>query len=130
MDYMNYISPEQAQKLAEIGDPQAQIDALGGYQSMANGMGMRNLRERDNGRVVGATSPLEALGGAAQQISGAAMQGMLANKYGDILKQGNKNRGMAAKDIVNALRGAQPGSMPTDANGYPTDAAGNLQFDY
>lgn len=130
MDYMNYITPEQAQKLAETGNPDDQINALGGVQGFANGMGMRNLRERDNGRVVGVTSPLEAIGGAAQQISGAAMQGMLANKYGDILKQGNKNRGLAAKDIVNALRGNQPGALPTDANGFPTDAAGNIQFDY
>lgn len=119
MNTQNYLTPEQAQQLAEMGDPQDQINALGGMQSFANNMGMRNLPQRDNGRVVGRTSPMEALGGAAQQMSGAYMNAMLANKYGDILKQGNQNRGTAAGLLVNALRNNKTnGVQPFDYAGY------------
>lgn len=120
MNYMNYMSPEDAQRLAEMGDPQDQIDAMGGMQRFVNNnMGMQQLPQYGNGRVIGANSPLEAIGGASQQIAGAYMNKKLADKYGDILKQGNMNRGNAAGMIVNALRKAKtPGVESFDYAGY------------
>lgn len=127
MEYADYLTPEQAQKLAEMGDPQDQIDALGGMQGMANRMGMKQLPQYGNGRVIGANSPLEALGGAAQQVAGAYMNAQLANKYGDILKQGNANRGNAAGLIVNALRKAKGGDTDLPYN-YDSTAPAGAKF--
>ena len=119
MNYMQYMSPEDAQRLAEMGDPQEQIEAMYGLQRQANNMGMQQLPQYGNGRVIGRNSPMEAVGGAAQQIAGAYMNKQLADKYGDILKQGNANRGNAAGMIVNALRKAQMGGAePLDYAGY------------
>lgn len=119
-NYMQYMSPEDAQKLAEMGDPQDQIEALQGMQGLANRTGgIKKLGEYGNGRVIGANSGLEALGGIAQNAMGAYMQKDLAGKYGDILKQGNANRGTASNMIVNALRKAKMGGAePLDYAGY------------
>lgn len=120
MNYMQYMSPEDAQRLAEMGDPQEQIDAMGGMQRFANNsMGMQQLPQYGNGRVIGRNSPMEAVGGMAQQMAGAYMNKELADKYGAILNQGNKNRGAASAMIVNALRKAQiGGAEPLDYAGY------------
>lgn len=119
MNYMQYMSPEDAQRLAEMGDPQEQIDALSGMQRFANNnMGMQQLPQYGNGRVIASNSPFEALGGAAQQIAGAYMNKQLADKYGSILSQGNQNRGTSAGLIVNALRKAKNQAEP----GFDSDA--------
>lgn len=120
MNYSQYMSPEDAQRLAEMGDPQDDIEALLPMQRLANQTGgIKRLGEYGNGRVIGANSPLEALGGVAQNAMGAYMQKDLAGKYGDIFKQANKNRGSAAGMLVNALRSAKdPMSMDEKMKAY------------
>lgn len=106
MNYMQYMSPEDAQKLAEMSNFDDQLDVMNSNTQ---------LPERSNGRVVGVTSPLEGLGMMANKMSSAYM-----------LNQSNKNRGAAAKRIAEALRGYQ--GFEKDPT-VPTDANGNFQFD-
>lgn len=128
MNYQDYLSPEQAQKLAEMGDPQDEVEAMYGMQRMANNMGMQRLPERSNGRVWGATSPMEAIGGMAQQLSGAYMNKTLADKYGEAFKTGNQNRGTAAKMIAEALRRAQQ-APAYEKTGMSMGSDGMISYD-
>jgi hypothetical protein len=127
MDYNKYMNVDDIsamEEMARIDDPQARIDSMQGLQGLANGMRMKSLPERGNGRLIGATSGLEALGGIAQNVTGAAMQKGLADKYGSILDQNNAARGNAASKIgskymVNALRQNQiPGVESFDYGAY------------
>lgn len=135
MQYNKYMTPDDIaamQEMASMDDPDARIDSMSGLQGMANGMRVKSLPERSNGRVWGATSPMEAIGGIAQNLASAYMQKDLADKYGGILDKANAARGATAKKIgskymVDALRNGT--EMQPGANDYPTDAAGNLVFD-
>lgn len=122
MDYNKYMNVDDLaamEEMARIDDPQARIDSLGGLQGLASGMRSKGPKERDNGRVVGAISPLETIGGIAQNAAGAFMNKSLADKYGGILDANNAARGTAAKNIVNALRRTKnPAESGFDSDAY------------
>lgn len=139
MNYNKYMSPDDIaamQEMASMDDPEARIDSMSGLQGMANGMKVNKLGEYGNGRVIGANSPWEAVGGIAKNAMGAYMQKDLADKYGGILDKANAARGNAAgkigsKYMVDALRNNKlPGieAFQQDPS-VLTDALGNLQFD-
>ena len=128
MQYNKYMNPDDIaamQEMAGLDDPEARIESMQGLQGLANRTGgIKKLGEYGNGRVIGANSGLEALGGIAQNAMGAYMQKDLANKYGGILDKANQNRANAAgkigsKYFVDALRKNQmPGVEPFDYAGY------------
>lgn len=127
MDYNKYMNVDDIaamEEMARIDDPNARIDTLSGLQGMANGMRVKKLGEYGNGRVIGANSPLEALGGIASNTMGAYMNKSLADKAGGILDANNAARGNAASKIgskymVDALRkGKLNGIEPFDYAGY------------
>jgi hypothetical protein len=127
MDYNKYMNVDDIaamEEMARIDDPQARIDTLSGMQGLANSMRVKGLPERGNGRVIGATSPLEALGGVASNAMGAYMNKSLADKAGGILDANNAARGNAASKIgskymVNALRNNKiPGLESFDYGAY------------
>lgn len=127
MNYNQYMSPDDIaamEEMARIDDPQARIDSMAGLQGMANGMRVKKLGEYGNGRVIGANSGLEALGGIASNAMGAYMNKSLADKAGGILDKNNADRGNAASKIgskymVNALRNNKiPGVEPFDYATY------------
>ena len=132
----SYITPEQAAMLAGIEDPKDRMNTMGGMQNMANMLpAMGRIKERDNGRVVGRTNPMEGLGQVASQMAGAYMNKNLMDKYGSIMDKNNASRSNTALMIAQALRGAggkaQPGSsipanpnMPTGMTPYEVDYYG------
>lgn len=135
-----YMNPEDImamQELAAMDDPTARMEALGGMQRMASGMGQYKApQERSNGRVVGLNSPMEGLGAMGQQLVGAYMNKQLMDRYGQILDKNNQDRSMAAQRIASryfpqALRNAQgavvqsyPVDVQTGSNGAPLDYYG------
>lgn len=139
MDYNKYMTPDDIaamEEMARIDDPQARIDTLSGMQGMANSMRTKKLGEYGNGRVIGANSPLEALGGIASNAMGAYMNKSLADKAGGILDANNAARGNAAakigsKYMVDALRKNKiPGVQPFQVDpSVLTDGNGEMQFD-
>ena len=124
MQMNKYMTPEDlanAEAMAGIDDPEARMDSMAGLQGMANGMRVKGLNQYGNGRVIGATSPLDALGGVAMNAMGAYAQKGLADKYGSILDKNNMDRMGAArklssKYLPNALRTA--GVEPLDFASY------------
>lgn len=123
--YMNVDDIAAMQEMASMDDPEARIESMAGLQGLANRTGgIKKLGEYGNGRVIGANSPLEALGGIAQNAMGAYMQKDLASKYGGILDKANAARGNAAgkigsKYVVDALRKNQiPGVESFDYGTY------------
>ena len=126
MQMNKYLTPEDmaaAQEMAGIDDPEARIDSMAGLQGLANSMRVKNLQQYGNGRVIGATSPLDAIGGVAMNAAGAYAQKSLADKYGSILDKNNLDRVGAAKMLAskylpNALRNAQDPMAGDDGMQY------------
>ena len=124
INYMKYLTPEDlvaGEEMAGVDDPLARIESLQGLQNMADGMRVRGLPERGNGRVIGATSPWEAVGGIAQNTMGAYMNKSLSDKFGGILDKNNADRKKAYRDMTakyraDALRNA--GIEPFDNAAY------------
>ena len=112
-----YLSPEDllaaqedilaAEQMAGIEDPEARMLAMSPMAQTAKGLqGIRPM-ERANGRVVGATSPLEAIGAAGANIAGAYMNKQLMDKYGSVMDDNTAGRKMTAKTLAErAARGA------------------------
>lgn len=119
-----YLSPEAAAELAGINDPEMEMLALNPMAQTAKGLqGIRPM-ERSNGRVVGATSPLEAIGAAGANIAGAYMNKQLMDKYGGIMGKNADARKGAARKIAghyyaDALR--KSGTPDYAAQSYPVD---------
>lgn len=114
----SYITPEQAAMMAGIEDPQARMNTFGGMQNFANAMpAMARIKERDNGRVVGRTSPMEGLGQLSSQLASAYMNKDLMDRYGAIMNDNNQSRMTTARMIAEALRRAPAtGSAPITPN--------------
>lgn len=119
----SYLTPEQAAAMAAIEDPKDRMNTFGGMQQYATQLPMMNqIRERNNGRVVGRTSAMEGLGQMGSQIAGAYMQKQLMDKYGSIMDANNKSRQAVALQLARAaaLRGAgQPGAANVPGVGMP-----------
>lgn len=128
MNYNKYMNPDDIaamQEMAGMDDPEARIESMAGLQGLANRTGgIKRLGEYGNGRVIGANSGLEAIGGIAQNALGAYMQKDLATKYGSILDKANQGRANAAgkigsKYMVDALRQNKiPGVESFDYGNY------------
>lgn len=107
MSYMKYLTPEDfaaAEEMAGIEDPTARMATYGGMQQMIDRMGVKQLPTRSNDRVVGLTSPMEAIGGIANNLVQAYGNASLAKKYGDILDKNNASRKKTARDIIAMYR--------------------------
>jgi hypothetical protein len=120
----SYITPEQAAMMAGIEDPSMRMNTFGGMQNFANQLPqMGRIKERDNGRVVGRTSPLEGLGQVASQFAGAYMNKQLMDKYGAIMDKNNEGRMSTARLIAEALRRAPGGApaAPGAAQSFPVN---------
>lgn len=123
MNYMQmdqYMSPEAAAELAGISDPEMEMLTLNPMAQTAKGLqGIRPI-ERSNGRVVGATSPLEAIGAAGANMAGAYMNKQLMDKYGGIMDKNRMGRMSAAERIAKALRSTNA-TPDYSAQSYPVN---------
>lgn len=107
MNYMKYLTPEDidaAEKMAGIDDPTARMATYGGMQQMIDRMGVKQLPTRSNDRVVGLTSPMEAIGGIANNLVQTYGNASLAKEYGDILDKNNASRKETARYILSKYR--------------------------
>ena len=105
---MKYLTPEDlvaGEEIAGLHDPFDEINNYAGMQRFANNnMGLQQLPQYGNNRVIGRNSVLEAIGGAAQQVAGAYMNKALHDKYGDILEKAGDNRKKTYRDMTAKYR--------------------------